>query len=645
MEEIQADSWRPTDRGEADHYVANYAKTPYNPMPRFGDRRNRSPSRGREDTSMLPAKGRVVMNEATGIFEIEDQAATEPVKFNNARELQLLFMGESPVTFKAWLDYQDPLIDEEIAAKSYGQYKERYEYSQLLRFFQDNYTTAWFKDLYDPEVAPILNLELKGRIVTNLANFMTALEDGKYDSFTLEEPPEDIPKPEKMEVDGDAPADMEDGEQVDMSEEQRLRANIEKAGIYIPPPLPHLLIKNASSIVSLPEIQAIFAEDPMLEYVATSDPNPSKRCSRVAWAVFKPDANFTELYEKYKDAKVGETTLAVADPATLTSSFRVKATPDIASLDQRLRVDLAAVKELITHFETEYDVSTGIIPRLCLDDAPEDLVIKSLDLGIITLRRIFLYCYYCGAKTSCEEDLYRKCSIVHWRRARDSPKRGTDTPAYSVTWARGVENRTKMVLSGTNNRILRHFNHASVEELQLKGLRTCIKQEDTNKYRCIYDNCNKLFKGEEYVVKHVRSKHAGCYPTPDSKTLSWSAYISDPFRISYASISTMRNGTPLNNHIRRSSTAMTWGHNDSNAGGRDRRSNRMSDRIDRGDRNQRDDRRHDPYGRPQRRERPDLNDSGRAQRAHTDGPYVDLDTPSAPKDDPFGTASFELSYE
>jgi hypothetical protein len=52
-------------------------------------------------------------------------------------------MGEAPVTFKAWLDYQDPLIDEEIAAKLYGQYKERYESSQLLRFFQENNAHGW----------------------------------------------------------------------------------------------------------------------------------------------------------------------------------------------------------------------------------------------------------------------------------------------------------------------------------------------------------------------------------------------------------------------------------------------------------------------------------------------------------------------
>jgi len=52
-------------------------------------------------------------------------------------------MGENPVTFKAWLDYQDPLIDEEVAARCYGQYKERYEYSQLLRFFQENCTQGW----------------------------------------------------------------------------------------------------------------------------------------------------------------------------------------------------------------------------------------------------------------------------------------------------------------------------------------------------------------------------------------------------------------------------------------------------------------------------------------------------------------------
>jgi len=104
-------------------------------------------------------------------------------------------------------------------------------------------------------------------------------------------------------------------------------------------------------------------------------------------------------------------------------SFKARNTPDLAHLDQRLRHDLSEAKQLISHFEAVHDISTGILPRLCLDDAPEDLVIKSLDLAIITLRRVFLYCYYCGVKASCDEDMNRKCGVIHWRRAKDPAKK------------------------------------------------------------------------------------------------------------------------------------------------------------------------------------------------------------------------------
>lgn len=167
--------------------------------------------------------------------------------------------------------------------------------------------------------------------------------------------------------------------------------------------------------------------------------------------------------------------------------------------------------------------------------------------------------------------------------------------------------------------------------LYSKGVRTYLRQEDASKYRCIFENCNKLFKGEEYVVKHIRSKHAGSYPVPSykvlfqalsanrlltsSQTLCWSGYLSDPNRISYATMSTMRSfQTPFNNS-RRNSTS--WNFNDNNSvGGRDRNRGRITDRLDRGDRFMRDDRRmgSDPYQRPQpRKDRPEI-DSSRKEK-------------------------------
>jgi len=56
----------------------------------------------------------------------------------------------------------------------------------------------------------------------------------------------------------------------------------------------------------------------MLSYIATSDPVPMKRCSRVAWVVFKPEAILQDLYEKYKDAKVLTSEIIVSEPKSET---------------------------------------------------------------------------------------------------------------------------------------------------------------------------------------------------------------------------------------------------------------------------------------------------------------------------------------
>jgi len=115
-----------------------------------------------------------------------------------------------------------------------------------------------FKDLYDPEVASVIQGQLKERVANNLSKFIAALEDGKYDSFALEDPQEDSNRAEKVEkVESDGQADLEDGEEVELSEEDRVRANVEKAGIYLPPTNPYLLLKNVIQSISFPELSAV----------------------------------------------------------------------------------------------------------------------------------------------------------------------------------------------------------------------------------------------------------------------------------------------------------------------------------------------------------------------------------------------------
>lgn len=57
-----------------------------------------------------------------------------------------------------------------------------------------------------------------------------------------------------------------------------------------------------------------------------------------------------------------------------------------------------------------------------------------------------------------------------------------------------------------------------------------ILQEDKTKFRCVYNKCNKLFCGPEFVQKHIRLKHIDLINSVKQKvslkTFSFSFFLS-----------------------------------------------------------------------------------------------------------------------
>ncbi|KAJ2715378.1 hypothetical protein H4R19_001238 [Coemansia spiralis] len=131
---------------------------------------------------------------------------------------------------------------------------------------------------------------------------------------------------------------------------------------------------------------------------------------------------------------------------------------------------------------------------------------RELDLLLEYLRRVHYYCYYCGHTADSTEDFSRRCAKMHLRRALTT-SRG---PQPSGTWTRTLDNRNDVIVRPLDPERLLKEGGKSLERETDTALDEHITRLDEGRYRCLL--CQKLFKGDAFVRKHIRNKHPEVVP-------------------------------------------------------------------------------------------------------------------------------------
>lgn len=144
-----------------------------------------------------------------------------------------------------------------------------------------------------------------------------------------------------------------------------------------------------------------------------------------------------------------------------------------------------------------------------LEQLPEEdkgihtaLVKKQLDLYIFYLNRVHFYDYYTGIESSSPEDHYRRGTLPI--RKAYSP---TD-PAVNrkVYWITKLDSRVGLRQLKTYDDVMQSMYGFKNLELEVdKTLSLYLRKESDAKFRCT--ECQKLFRGDDFVRKHIRSKH------------------------------------------------------------------------------------------------------------------------------------------
>lgn len=198
------------------------------------------------------------------------------------------------------------------------------------------------------------------------------------------------------------------------------------------------------------------------DYLSLSEPGPNRKFHRIGWISFKEGTDIKKAFEQLDNQKVDDFVFHLAMNRKNASQTRVpRIAPDITNTTERLQKDLEQAKELALALEAilsdeiqdglkavearaqkviskhKSNATTTKTDTEKEEEAKKDTteegdkkesaaanqeeseerwnLKKNLDMIIIYLRRVHMYCYYCGLECDSQEELVKKCCEPHCR--------------------------------------------------------------------------------------------------------------------------------------------------------------------------------------------------------------------------------------
>ncbi|OUM64059.1 hypothetical protein PIROE2DRAFT_60926 [Piromyces sp. E2] len=427
------------------------------------------------------------------------------------------------VTFKYFSDYyhqKEKNMDDEELSRRYTIYKENFTHKQSQKFFEAHKDEEWFKDKYHPTESLVYREELNKRKEKMYTEFIEKLNQGEYDNVNFDETEkttettEDGTEKKEDNENGDTmDTDVDDEEKKNINEGEATKSN-------------RLFIKSIPPNVKRKELIDMCSKFEGFDYLAISDPNPQKKFHRLGWIVFKEGTDIKAAYEKFNNAKIDDFVFHLAYHQTLPA--RSKTVPEIFSTMDRLKHDLDQAKRLAIALDREVglDKMDGNGCEALQDKIDEfnnneeydeiKKIKKELDLYIEYLHRVHLFCYYNASEAESTEDYDRKCPVLH-RQLPKTPVVPASSTENGSPEKEPVETKDKICERIDHKITLRMNRPMNSEDIEKIGGRNVeneidkcasrnVVKVDEGKYRCKL--CSKLFKGESFVKKHIKSKHA-----------------------------------------------------------------------------------------------------------------------------------------
>ncbi|KAF9433422.1 hypothetical protein BGZ76_009480 [Entomortierella beljakovae] len=544
-------SSKEVDGEPGDRYIPNYERDGYNPAPRHGRSEHFG---GRYDSpgGYGEFRGQRRRDDGYGDMDGADHLpyGDMPPGWGNADRIDDPMKLDHLISFKQYCEHLRNIdrashrykryTDEELQAR-YGTYKEEFTAKQYAAFFEAHKQEAWFQEKYHPDLSKTRLEEAQTLRKARHAKFIEDLAAGKYDNTTCDPKKANATaeaKTEKLETEAESAESIDkDGDIAITGEEST------DSWLYLRNVLPNV---SRSSIIERCEKVDGFL------MLSLSEPHPLKDLQRIGWIKFKPGVDLQEALNTVNDP-------ATEDFQVVTAAHRptrARYTHEIANTDARIHADYELSVEIAktcdgnltdaVDAESESIVYDGVsllqqrLKDVILEtsDAMEEEgeeedaqtaikrsnEIRSLDLFIEYLRQVHLFCYYCGGDSDNAEEFTRKCS-KHYR----NPESKVPTNSKGAIWVKNLEQKLNLKLKPPTDEEILKLGGRSLEKGIVKFLQSKTQQDEPTKWRCKV--CTKPFRGEEFVHKHIRTKHPEEIKSIENNIILFNNYILDPNHI------------------------------------------------------------------------------------------------------------------
>ncbi len=213
-------------------------------------------------------------------------------------------------------------------------------------------------------------------------------------------------------------------------------------------------------------------------YLYIGEPVYEKSLYRSGFAVFSEDTDLNDLALKLENILVDGCKIYCSVQKSFTRHIKLASAEFAAT--ERIQTDYEQSSKLLSALCTRYELEPFTI-----EGDYDDL--RRLDLNIACLRKVFNLCYYSGIKCSDPLELQKICGDLCLR---------SDKPTGSSPNQIDPKINDLIRLYGSSFELATEDN--------LIESKYVIKLEES-RFRCSL--CSKLFKGPEFVIKHVRLKH------------------------------------------------------------------------------------------------------------------------------------------
>lgn len=383
------------------------------------------------------------------------------------QSIEEVFKTDSLLSKEAFLQLAPPTDSDTKAA--YEEYVHKHQQAFLVRFAERHGMDPWLISLYDSSTeSSNSNEAIQARLEFFIENIQR-----RRPCLNLEAHEDSLKNIYKREG-----RLILLGEDVKLPDHLIVPQSSEKRQLYVnnvPP--------NADPESLLTLIRTVV---PHADNLVLSNPVPSKGFIRSGWlALNDKDPDTDPLYPEVR----------LLDGISFNSfalSFyprdrhvRIKLVCSKFNDEARVKRDLWISQELITSMNVARRIAFDMTEFHSIKDDKE-----RLDLQIMFLRTVHWVCYYSAYEAACPEELSRHCGDLVLRDNED------------------VGNVEDLTLFDKKIQLLIDRGYRSlglkavtVEERLLKHM----EQLEEQKFKCA--DCGKLFKGPEFVLKHLALKH------------------------------------------------------------------------------------------------------------------------------------------